>query len=223
MTGGAVKCWGENGDGQLGNGSLTDSYFAAVDVGGLGEPVLAIEGGMLFTCALMASGGLKCWGSGFGVTPVSVAGFESVTAFEAGGFHVCAVVTSGALKCRGDNAFGQLGDGTLTDRPSPVDVVGLASGISDLAGGTFHTCALLSGGSVKCWGFNQYGQVGDGTTANRSVPFEVVVAVPKPTPTSTPCPVSGCPTATATPTAPPQTGIDLRQWRRIRKMCDLHR
>ena len=75
--------------------------------------------------------------------------------------------------CWGDNSYGKLGDGTMTDRPTPVAVSGLGSGVLTVAAGRQHTCAVTSSGAIGCWGHNGYGQVGDGTTTNRLVPVGV--------------------------------------------------
>jgi hypothetical protein len=120
----------------------------------------------------MRGGGVKCWGSngagqlGDGSTtdssvPVDVSGLETgVSAVAAGGWHNCAVTSGGGVKCWGSNEYQQLGAGTSTDSSVPVDVSGLGSGIAAIAAGELHSCALTTGGGVKCWG---YGGAGPGS------------------------------------------------------------
>lgn len=92
---------------------------------------------------------------------------------SAGRSHTCAVTVGGGVKCWGRNNNGQLGDGTLVDRTSPVDVTGLSTGVSAVAAGSDHTCALLTNGGVKCWGGNYSGQLGDGTNVRSAAPVSV--------------------------------------------------
>ncbi len=173
---GAVKCWGSNSDGQLGNNDPNHGNSnIPVNVSGLTSGVIAITAGARHTCALTNGGGMKCWGQnssdqlGDGSsteqrTPVYVSGLTSgVVAISAGELHTCAVTTSGGVKCWGANSYGQLGDGTTTPHRTPGDVSGLTSGVAAISAGNFHTCAVTTGGGMKCWGKNTEAQLGDGT------------------------------------------------------------
>jgi alpha-tubulin suppressor-like RCC1 family protein len=182
---GGVKCWGRNDRGQLGNGNTADQNNP-VDVTGLPEEAVAIAAGKDHTCALTFRGGVKCWGAnesgqlGNGATadsakPVDVSGLSAgVSAIAAGGGHTCALTFRGGVKCWGNNKYGQLGDGTQEDRSTPVDVGGLAVDVDFIAAGGFHTCAIVSGVTLKCWGWNAYGQLGDSTPTDRPLPANVL-------------------------------------------------
>jgi alpha-tubulin suppressor-like RCC1 family protein len=188
---GGVKCWGANWNGQLGNGSYyKKSKNTPVDVSGLASGVSAIVAGNGHVCALTSSGGVKCWGNnwngelGNGMptikspygknTPVDVVSLTSdVIALAVGGGHTCALISSGGVKCWGYNKWGQLGDGTTTDRTVPVGVNGLTSGVIAIDAGNNFTCALLLSGEVKCWGINDAGQLGNGTNTMSTIPVSV--------------------------------------------------
>jgi alpha-tubulin suppressor-like RCC1 family protein len=183
-TGGAVKCWGQNVVGQLGDNSVVNRP-TPVQVSGLTTGVAAITAGDSHTCALTTAGAVKCWGAnwygqiGDNTTtdkrvPTQVSGMTSgVAGVSVWGYHTCAKTTAGAAKCWGYNSMGQLGDNSTTQRPTPTQVYGLTTGVLAVAAGWEHSCALLSGGAVKCWGGNNQGQVGDGTSFNRWVPTAV--------------------------------------------------
>ena len=172
--------------GQLGDGTTAAKSATPVDVVGLGSGVKALAARGYHTCALTGDGGVKCWGMGLmgqlgdgGTalavrTPVEAAGLASgVATITAGTAHTCAVTTGGGAQCWGSNNSGRLGDGTTTDRTTPVDVIGLESGVAGIAGGGYHTCAVTSGGGAKCWGNGGYGQLGDGATTRSSIPRRI--------------------------------------------------
>lgn len=98
----------------------------------------------------------------------------NVSKIAAGANHTCAVTTAGRLKCWGYNGYGQLGDGSLTNRVTAVDVVGLGSGVASISTGHYYTCATLTSGAAKCWGYNGAGQLGDNSATSRSAPVTVV-------------------------------------------------
>lgn len=176
---GVAYCWGRNVDGQLGDGSRTD-HLQPRAVGG-GQTFLDLVSGWNHNCGLVSGNRAYCWGSnsegqlgdGFRVdrlVPTRVPG--NFQALAAGANHTCGI-RGEEVFCWGDNAFGQLGDGTTEDRLSPVRVTGLPAPPIVLAAGAVHTCALLSDRSAFCWGLNQSGQLGDGTSENRSTPVSV--------------------------------------------------
>jgi alpha-tubulin suppressor-like RCC1 family protein len=181
---GGVKCWGRNDRGQLGSGAGANQR-TPVDVAGLPEEIIAVAAGKDHTCALTVRGGVKCWGSNeFGqlgdgskadsARPVEVEGLsQGVSEISAGSLHTCALTRSGGMKCWGSDKYGQLGDGSQADRSTPVDVDGLSADVNSISAGGYHTCAVVSGTILKCWGWNAYGQLGDSTPTDRSVPVEV--------------------------------------------------
>jgi alpha-tubulin suppressor-like RCC1 family protein len=181
---GGVECWGTNFWGQVGDGTSMGKT-TPVAVTGLSSGVTAISATGGHTCAVTSAGAVECWGSneygqvGDGTTkeklsPVPVTGLGSgVTAVSVGRNYTCALTSAGAVECWGENTHGQIGDGTTTKKTAPVPVSGLGSGISAITADGFHTCALTSAGAAECWGQNEVGQLGDGTTMEKTTPVPV--------------------------------------------------
>ncbi len=189
---GAVKCWGRNTWGKLGDGT-TKNRSTPVQVKGLTSGVVAITVGQQDACALTASGGVKCWGGlggwltedldhpdfhYFGRTPVDVPGLTSgVVAIDAGYFHNCALTVDKLVKCWGYNWDGQVGVAPAAhgvDRyvASPVTVAGVTDAVS-VSAGLSHSCAVTSANVVRCWGANEGGELGDGTKTTSWTPVTV--------------------------------------------------
>ena len=179
---GRVRCWGENVAGAIGDGTTTNrsvptlvsGITTATGLGGDGHP-----------CALLVDATVRCWGyNAFGelgdgtstdrLVPVKVAGLAGVKQIASGGNHTCALLLAGTVACWGLNDDHQLGRTTPTDSdPIPTTVPGL-SGVATLDAGRYNTCAVLARASVRCWGVNLHGTLGDGTTEPRTSPVAVV-------------------------------------------------
>jgi len=182
-TGRAV-CWGQNTRGTIGDGTTADRP-SPVDVVGLTGPVRTILAGGSHTCALLEDGSVTCWGRndfaqlGNGTladspVPGAVVGLpEDVASLSLGGGHACVVTAAGGVVCWGLNRTGQIGNATTNDGQAPAPVPALSSGVAMVSAGGFHTCAVTTAGGVHCWGSNEYGQLGDGTTQNRLEPVPV--------------------------------------------------
>ena len=185
LDNGTAMCWGDNLYGQLGDGTTTnqlspvliDFSFEFVDV----------VTGEYHSCAIIDDGSAMCWGynvhgqlgdgtntnSNISVVVTLPAG-RTATALALGHLHSCAILDNGSAMCWGYNNNGRLGDGTTTNSNIPV-AVNLPAGrtATALALGSYHSCAILDDGSALCWGFNGYGQLGDGTTTESSTPVAV--------------------------------------------------
>jgi alpha-tubulin suppressor-like RCC1 family protein len=184
---GGVQCWGHNVSGQLGNNTRIDSSVPVAVIGlGTASGVMAIAAGLAHTCALV-SGGVQCWGDNTegqlgsnllkSDVPVQVAGLgpaSGVTAIAAGGGHSCALV-GGGVQCWGDNTWGELGNGSTVNSKVPVQVAGLdpTSNAMTIAAGADQTCAIANGG-LQCWGWNQFGDLGNDSFSQSSFPVAVV-------------------------------------------------
>jgi alpha-tubulin suppressor-like RCC1 family protein len=180
---GTVWAWGKNNLGQLGDGT-TALRTAPVQVAGL-EGVVAVSAGRSHSLALTKDGTVWAWGDnssgelGDGTTvprlrPVQVNNLSGIIAIAAGGrFFSVALKDDGTVCTWGENAFGQLGDGTNTPRLRPVAVPGL-DGVMAISAGRGHVLALRRDGSVFAWGWNGIGQLGDGTQIDRTRPVRVL-------------------------------------------------
>jgi Tol biopolymer transport system component/alpha-tubulin suppressor-like RCC1 family protein len=180
---GVAYCWGSNAYGQLGDGTTTNRATPTAVAGDL--TFTSLSAGEQQTCGVATGGTAYCWGRntngvlGDGTTtdhaaPAAVSGgltFLSVSL--AIGQHACGLTTGGQAYCWGRNTHGQLGDGSTTDRPAPVAVSGGLTFTMVTATANEHSCGVASGGAAYCWGWNNYGEVGDGTTTQRSVPVLV--------------------------------------------------
>lgn len=184
VDGGSVKCWGLNTSGQAGNGTVTNvARGTETVVAGITDAV-ALSTSVFQTCALLASGSIRCWGAqnsgalGNGVgtftnatTPVTVSGINDAVEVELRSGGGCALTETATVWCWGNNAKGAVGDGTTTDRLTPVSVSGLTHPIRLSSGmSSVVSCAVTEGATsahadneLWCWGSNQYGQLTDGT------------------------------------------------------------
>ena len=182
---GEMKCWGDNYTGQLGDGTTVDQP-SPVHVQNLGADVAQTAAADQSSCAVLTSGILQCWGANnFGqlgdgtttnqLTPQVVPNLDSVVK-AAITRHTCALQANGSLSCWGYNWYGQVGDGSRkNNKLSPVEIVAATDPQTavDVCTGYEHTCAVLDDGTVKCWGRNNTGQIGDGSTSDRHDPTPV--------------------------------------------------
>ncbi len=180
---GTLWAWGSNTAGQLGDGSTIDRV-TPVQVAGISN-ILAVDASIAHSMALKKDGTVWTWGAngsgqlGNGTTssrstPVQVAGLAQVTAIAAGGYHSVALKSDGTVRAWGANDKGQLGDGTAVNRLTPVHTSSLTD-VKTIGAGMYHSLAATFGaGDVWAWGDNSYGQLGDGTTTNRSLPVQAI-------------------------------------------------
>ncbi|MEZ4681267.1 MAG: hypothetical protein R2932_44340 [Caldilineaceae bacterium] len=197
---GDVHCWGSSSRGQLGTGTLASSRTPA-RVAGLGTDSLAIAAGEEHSCAILTTGAIRCWGSNrdrqlgegspglYSVPqllipnrtigappPVGSTPLDDIPVVALGRYHTCLITPAGGVQCWGRNSDGQLGNGSEVPSSTPTNVTGLASGVLTVALGAEHSCALHQSGVAFCWGSNQYGQLGDGSTEQQSTPVAVTGA-----------------------------------------------
>ena len=189
LSNGTVMCWGSGDNGELGNGTVpANGSPTPVLVSGI-TTATAVAAGNQYVCALLSGGGVDCWGLnnagqlGIGnttsaITPQPVVGLTgTATAITVGALHTCALLSTGAVDCWGLNNQGQLGlPGNTTNQSTPQAVTALGTGVTAISAGQFHTCALMSNKSVECWGDNELGQLGNGTTSTSPNPSPATVS-----------------------------------------------
>jgi alpha-tubulin suppressor-like RCC1 family protein len=166
---GAVVCWGDNSGGQLGTGNAgsTQHYSATpVPAGTMSDFVGLSHDGTV--CGVTSTGSVYCWGARatagsnlVDTTPTVVAGLGAAVSKISGGYSACGIVPSAAaIQCWGGNDSGELGNDTTSTTTTPSDVIGLAAAPLDVSVGVGHSCAVVSGGALQCWGSNRYDQLG---------------------------------------------------------------
>lgn len=186
ITGGFAKAWGLNNKGQLGDGTIVDKS-TPVKVNTIAD-VIAIDAGETHTAAVKNDGTVWTWGENLyaqlgdgslnnSLNPVNVAGLAGIVKVSSKFRHTLALKDDGTVWAWGWNYYGELGNGsTVKNQPfgitSPVQAIGL-SGVQDIAAGSYHSLALHSDGTVSAWGYNQKGQLGDGTRTDRLTPVPV--------------------------------------------------
>lgn len=180
---GSIHCWGWSEHGENGMGPAHSTVAHQIP-GVFGAVKTAL--GAYHTCALDALGDVYCWGAatftgdpeGYGSNgaPIHVGLPEPMIELKAGSYHTCGKSSSGALYCWGANGYGQLGDGNdVIIQLSPVVASALGSAVRDFDGGWGHTCVSLLDGAAKCMGgYNNWGQLGDGTNNDSVTPVDVV-------------------------------------------------
>ena len=193
LVDGSLKCWGRDNHGQVGDGTSGSSHDSpqSVSLGSNGETATYVAAGGFHTCAILTGGALKCWGHddqgqlGDGTkgtnnpTPTAVAlGTNMIaTQIALGGWHTCAVLKdttadddSNSLKCWGHDDQGQVGKGVSVNDTPDLETVAVGGTVSKLFTGQKQSCALLSDNSLKCWGQNEHGQMGIGSTTDQLTP-----------------------------------------------------
>ncbi len=183
LASGAVQCWGQNNNGQLGDGTTVSSPLP-VTVSGISN-AREVSAGNTHSCAVLTSGAIQCWGNngdgqlGNNTTtrsslPVTVSAMSDAKQVAAGSGFTCAVRNDGSVQCWGNNGLGQLGIGTVTGATfkTPVTVTGVA-GATAISADLFSACALTNLGTVQCWGANTNGQLGRGTYTGGPTPQPV--------------------------------------------------
>jgi len=188
---GNVYCWGLNNYGQVGNDTTvsTNTPLQILDPATGAVQFSSVKAGSFYTCGLTTAGSVYCWGNNYFVNfqesrPKLVSGTLVVRSLAVGNYHACGIASDGRAFCWGFNGYGGLGDNTKTNRATWVEV--LSGDVrfdtaepNAIATGMDQTCAIADFGRLFCWGRNDVGQLGDGTTTDRLTPVPVRAPNPK--------------------------------------------
>jgi alpha-tubulin suppressor-like RCC1 family protein len=181
-----IYCWGQGGNGALGNGQTSVSNVPVRVTGAY--TFVQVSAGINHSCGLDASDNIQCWGinqdgqlgnatSQDSLIPQTVAGGHTWSKVSAGGLHTCGLTAGGEIFCWGANGLGQLGTGNTVPTNSPV-AIDSSETFTDLSVGVDHSCATTSSGSVYCWGSNMHGEIGldSNSATQRNSPVQVSVS-----------------------------------------------
>ncbi len=189
LAGGDVRCWGENLNGQIGDGTIGGSRNVPTVVTTDGTTpltgVIDVQAGTAHACALLADRTVRCWGNGLGlgtgdtgnsvahaVTPMGLP--PGVVAITSGGYTTCALLPDTTVRCWGLNEFGEVGNGSDSPSGVPVRASTVGTSVAEISLARGHGCALRVTGTVDCWGLNDGGQLGNGTSSQFSAtPLDV--------------------------------------------------
>ena len=200
LQSGEARCWGQNFEGQIGDGTTTDRArprLVRTAGGGALRGIRQIAPNFTNTCAIVTGGQVRCWGRNYHgtlgtgttdstdhlhpevvVNPSSSGPLTGARRVAVGDEHTCVALGNGQVRCWGRNHHGQLGDGTFDarSRPTPVRAVGgtgRLGSVTSLGVGDSHTCARLSSGQLRCWGYDTHGELGDGGGIDKTLPVVV--------------------------------------------------
>jgi alpha-tubulin suppressor-like RCC1 family protein len=176
-TAGAAYCWGRNDYGELGDGTTNERNIPVLVSGGL--TFASVSAGVFNTCGVTPASHVYCWGTSnsagplvYATSPMPVSGGITFDSVRTSGVHTCALTATGVGYCWGSNTYGELGDGTTTDRNGPVLVSGGLT-FASMSAAEYMTCGVTTAGAAYCWGLNGVGALGVGDSASRTSPAPV--------------------------------------------------